>query len=233
MAKKGEIGTVTVGVGLHLGDKVGRVVAEHAKQHPAVDIQCRCIFSTLQNAALREGKIDVGFLRPPVDPVLAYEMLYEERLVALVSKSNLLAKRRTLRIKDLAKETLFLPDRSVGSGLRDKALELFAKAGVHPRVSPMAADPASSNEIHKVLLAANKGIFILADEIGMRADSSSVAVAIPLEDPDARIGLYMAWRKGETSASVLAVLDTARRVLSASFTASASRGSAARIVASA
>jgi DNA-binding transcriptional LysR family regulator len=65
----------------------------------------------------------------------------------------------------------------------------------------------------KVLLAANKGIFILADEIGARADSSHVAVPIPLEEPDARIALYMAWRKGERSSAVLALLDTARKVL--------------------
>jgi len=233
MAKKGATGAVKVGVGLHLGDKVGSVAAEHAKLHPEVDIQCQAIYSTLQNQALREGKIDVGFLRPPIDPGLCAEMLYEERLVVLVSKSNPLARRKILRVRDLASETLFLPDRSVGSGLRDKVLELYAKAGLTPRVSPMAADPASSNEVHKVLLAANKGIFILADEIGARADSSHVAVAVPLEEPDARIGLYVAWRKGQTPSSVRALLDTARRVLGTKLPLGTSRGTIARIAVSA
>lgn len=233
MAGKGESGTVKVGVGLHLGNKVGTVVAEHAKLHPEVDVQCCCIFSTLQNAALREGKIDIGFMRPPVDPGLMSEVLFEERLIALVSKANPLARRRTVRVKDLANETLFLPDRSVGSGLRDKILELYAKAGLSPRISAMAADPASANEIHKILLAANKGIFILADEIGMRADNSHVAVPIPIEDADARIGLCLAWRKGEASTSVLAVLDTARKVLGSSCPLNAARSATARAAASA
>jgi len=224
MARKGATGVVKVGVGLHLGDKVGSVAAEHAKLHPGVDIQCQAIFSTLQNQALRERKIDVGFMRPPIDPGLSSELLYEERLIALVGKSNPLAKRKTLHIKDVASETLFLPERSVGSGLRDKILELYAKAGLIPRISPMTADPVSSNDVHKVLLAANKGIFILADEIGTRADSSHVAMAIPIEDPEARIGLYLAWRRGEGSSSVLAVLHTARKVLGAKFPLSASRG---------
>jgi DNA-binding transcriptional LysR family regulator len=232
MAKNGETGTVTVGVALHLGDTVGSVAAEHVRLHPEVDIECHGIFSTLQNEALREGKIDIGFLRPPVDPGLSSELLYEERLIALVSKTNPLAKRKTVRIKDLASETLFLPDRSVGGGLRDKILTLYAKAGVEPRISPLGADSLSGSEVHKVLLAANKGVFVIADEVSTRAENANVAVAIPIEDDDARIGLYMAWRKGESSSSVLAILDTARKVLSAAFLPRLSRGSIARVAAS-
>jgi len=233
MAQKGKSGTVKVGVGLHLGDKVGAVVAEHARLHPEVDVQCKCIFSTLQNEALREGIIDVGFMRPPIDAVLASELLHEERLIVLVGKTNPLARRRSLRTKDLANETIFLPDRSAGSGLRDKILEIFANAGMQPCVSPLEADPLTSNEVHKVLLAANKGIFVIADEVSTRSDNANVAVAIPLEDPDARIGLYMARRKREASSSVLTFLETARRVLGSSPVTGGSRGTAPRIAVSA
>ena len=226
-AKKGEAGIVRAGIALHLADKVGNVVVEHSKRYPAVDIQCDSIFSTLQNAALAEGKIDIGFLRPPVNTVrLNSEFLYEERLIAMMSRANLLAKRKTLRIKELAAETFFLPDASVGGGLRERTLELFAKAGISPRVSPMTADPLSHGEVHKVLLAANKGIFIIADEASTRLDNGNVAVAVPLDDPDAKIDVYMAWRKNEKSPAVLAVLDTARSVLgtSAETTAVAASG---------
>jgi DNA-binding transcriptional LysR family regulator len=213
-ASKGAAGVVRTGIALHLADKVGSVVVEHSKLCPAVDIQCVSIFSTLQNAALVEGKIDIGFLRPPVDTVrLNSELLYEERLIAMMSRANPLAKRRILRIDDLAEETLFLPDAGVGGGLRKRTLDLFAKAGITPRVSPMAADPLSHGEVHKVLLAANKGIFIVADEASTRVENGNVAVAVPLDDPDARIEVYMAWRKSEKSPTVLAVLDTARSVL--------------------
>ncbi len=212
-ASKGEAGVVRTGIALHLADKVGSVVVAHSKRHPAVDIQCDSIFSTLQNAALVEGRIDIGFLRPPVDAArLNFELLYEERLIAMMSKANSLAKRKTLRIKDLANETVFLPDANVGGGLRDRTLELFAKAGITPRISPMTADPLSHGEVHKVLLAANKGIFIIADEASTRVENGNVAVAVPLDDPDARIDVFMAWRKSEKSPAVLAVLDTARNV---------------------
>jgi DNA-binding transcriptional LysR family regulator len=215
-AGKGEAGVVRIGIALHLADKVGSVVVEHSKLHAAVDIQCDSIFSTLQNAALMEGRIDIGFLRPPVDTArLNSKFLYEERLIAMMSRANPLAKRRTLRTKDLAEETVFLPDASVGGGLRERTLELFVKAGISPRISPMTADPLSHGEVHKVLLAANKGIFIIADEPTTRVENGNVAVAVPLDDSDARIGVYMAWRKNEKSPAVLAVLDTARSLLGA------------------
>lgn len=212
MAKAGELGVVRVGVGLHLGDTVGSVVMEHSSRHRAVGVHCQGIFSTMQNSALREGQIDAGFMRPPVEPMLASQILYEEPLVALMGKSNPLAKRKSVRIKDLANETLFLPDRNVGSGLQDLTLALFAKAGVTPKISPLAADPGSHGEVHKILLAANKGIFIVGDEVSTRAENGNVAAAIPIDDPDAKIPVYVAWRKNERSAAVLQFIDTARAI---------------------
>lgn len=212
LAKAGELGLVRVGVGLHLGDTVGSIVIEHSTRHPAVDVQSVGIFSTMQNAALRESQIDVGFLRPPVDPALASEVLYEERLVALMGKTNPLAKRKSLRVEELADETLFLPDRNVGIGLQDLTLSLFRKAGVAPKISPLKADPMSHAEVHKVLLAANKGIFIIGDETSTRVDNGNVAAAVPIDDAGAKIEVLIAWRKSERSATVLAFVDTARRM---------------------
>lgn len=214
LAKAGELGLVRVAVGLHLGDSVGTLVRQHSQRHPTVEIECQGIFSTMQNAALREGTTDIGFLRPPVDPLLASEVLYEEPLVALMGKTNPLAKRKSVRIKDLAGETLFVPDCSVGKGLLDKTLELFAKAGVKPRVSTLAADPMSHGEVHKVLLAANKGIFIVGDEQSTRLDNGNVAAAVPIDEPEAKIEVFMAWRKTEKSPTVLAMLETAREIFS-------------------
>lgn len=217
LAKAGELGVIRIAVGLHLGDMIGTLVQRHSQLHPTVEIQCQGIFSTMQNTALREGSIDVGFLRPPVDSALASEVLYEEPLVALMGKTNPLARRKSVRIKDLAGETLFLPDSSVGKGLLDKIMQLFAKAGVRPRVSPLAADPMSHSEVHKVLLATNKGIFIVGDEQTTRVDNGNVAAAVPIDDPEARIEVYIAWRKTEKSAAVLALLETARQMFRATY----------------
>ena len=96
--------------------------------------------------------------------------------------------------------------------MQDLTLALFAKAGVTPKISPLAADPGSHGEVHKILLAANKGIFIVGDEVSTRAENGNVAAAIPIDDPDAKIPVYVAWRKNERSAAVLQFIDTARAI---------------------
>ncbi len=82
--KRGATGIVRIGMGLGLGEQVNRVLMEHARRFPAVEIQCEEIVSTHQNEALREHRIDVGFLRPPVDSVhLVSEAICEERFLVL------------------------------------------------------------------------------------------------------------------------------------------------------
>ena len=81
-AQKGESGAVRIGVASGLGGVVSRVVAEHSKRFPAIDIACKDIFSAFQNEALCRREIDVGFLRPPVDQAnLDCELLLDRKSV--------------------------------------------------------------------------------------------------------------------------------------------------------
>ena len=213
LAKTGEAGLVRIGIGLGLGERIGRVLLEHSAKCPAVEIQCREIFSTSQNEALSAGEIDVGFLRPPIDPAhLVSELLYEEGLSVHVSKASPLAKRKTLRMKDLASESLLLPDRKASTGLYDKTLELYAGAGVIPNIVHVSMDPLPHNDVQTLLLTSRKGIFIMPDEVACHPAPGSEVVAIPLDEPNAKIEIYVAWRKGEQSATIGAFLDSARAV---------------------
>jgi DNA-binding transcriptional LysR family regulator len=213
LAKHGDAGMVRIGIGLHLGARLSRAVMEHSRQHPLVEIQTTGIYSSLQSVALVEGKVDVGFLRPPVDRVhLNSEPLFEERLVVLVSRANPLAKRKSLRIRDLAGENLLLHDRCASASLHDKILDLFARAGIAPTIVQLPAGPLPSDDVQRLLLAAHRGIFIAADEAPARAALGSTAAAVPLDEPDAKVEVHMSWRKGENSAAVLAFLESVRRV---------------------
>jgi len=215
-AAHGDAGTVRIGIGLHLGERLSRAVIEHSKQYPLVEIQTTGIFPALQNAALVESKIDVGFMRPPIDHLhLNSEILFEERLAALVNRSNPLAKRKSVRAKDLAAQTILLQDRRFSPGLHDKILEVFARAGVSPHIVELPADPLPNDEVQKVLLAANRGIYIVADEAPARMALGCAAVAVPIEDAGANVEVHMVWRKGEASPSILAFLTSLRRVFSA------------------
>ncbi|MDE3109753.1 MAG: LysR family transcriptional regulator [Acidobacteriota bacterium] len=212
-ARDGDEGTVRIAIGLHLGERLSRAVAEHARRYPLVEIQTTGVFSTMQSAALVEGRVDVGFLRPPIDRVrVKSEPLFEERLVVLMNRANPLSKRRSLRVKDLAGETLLLQDRRVSSGMYDKILELFTRAGISPAIVQLPADSLPNDEVLALLLAADRGIFVVADEIPARMAVGSAAVAVPLEEPDAKVEVHMAWRKNESSGTVLGFIESVRRV---------------------
>ena len=87
-AQKGESGVVRIGIASGLGGAVSKVVFEHRRRMPAINVECKDIFSSHQNEALQKGIIDVGFLRPPVDQLnLDCELVFEEEFVVVLPKT--------------------------------------------------------------------------------------------------------------------------------------------------
>ena len=210
-AQKGESGAIKIGIASGMGGMVGRVVAHHCQRFPEVDIECRDIFSTIQNEALRKRDIDVGFLRPPVDQVnLRCEMLFEERFFVVLPKTHPMAKRRALRLKDIANEPLIIFNRNISSGLYERILDLYRKRGFTPHLTVTHAE--AHEEGGTIMVASGKGIFIGVGAIVTRSVSGVEVSSMPLNEPDAKIEVYAAWRKGEESAAVVAFLDSVRRV---------------------
>ena len=211
-AHSGEYGLVRVGLGSGLGKKIEQVLVKHAKRFPDVDIRCKDILSTRQNDALVERQIDVGFLRPPVDlQRLASEPLFEEQFLVFLSKKHPLARRRKLKLKQLAGETLLLYDRNQSTGVFDKTLELYRQAGLSPKI--IFTNTAPFEEAGVLLVSSGKGIYLGVGAVLTDPTGASELAAIPLDEPAARIEVHMAWRKGETSGAVLAFVDSARSVL--------------------
>lgn len=211
LAQRGAYGIVRIGIASGLASKVSSVLSEHTRRFPHVEVQCHDFLSTLQNQALRDRKIDVGFLRPPVDESqLKSEALFEEQFLVYLSESDPLAKRGSLRLKQVAHLPLLLYERNLSSGVYDKTLDLYEKAGVVPTI--VQTGTAAYEEAGTVPVAAGKGIFIGVGAVTSHPIFGSGIAAVPLDEPDAKIEVRMAWRKNETSAAVLAFLQSARRV---------------------
>ena len=214
LAKCGAAGLVRVGVGPALGERAARVLLEHAKQYPGVEVQCRDRLSCDLYKGLVNGEIDVAFLRPCFDwPELNSEVLFREPMVVHLSRANPLAKRKSLRIKDLANETLLLFEREAAPGLYDKTLKLYSAAGIHPNTVIVAADPIPHNDTQHVLLACRKGIRIAPDEIAARPAAGSEVAVVPLDEPEAFAEVHVTWRRDEEAPAVMALVDCVRRVL--------------------
>jgi DNA-binding transcriptional LysR family regulator len=213
LATKGEAGVVKIGVGLGLGEKISHVLVEHANRFPAVEVSCTAIYSIFQCDALLQGTIDVGFLRPAVDHAeLTSEALFEERFVIHASKDSPLAKHKSLRVRDLAGESLLVPHCKPPVSIYDKTIDLCAKAGVPIKIIHVSTDPAPHGDIQTLLLASRKGVSIMPDEPSCSPAAGSEVVAIPFDEPDAKVEVHAAWRRNEGSPAVLTFLDSVRRV---------------------
>lgn len=85
--------------------------------------------------ALREGRIDVALLRPPVaDRTLAVTTLREERLMVAVPTGHRLAARKRLRVADLAGTDLIVHSAGRRSAMYDVVRRLFADADLAPHI---------------------------------------------------------------------------------------------------
>ncbi len=211
-AQRGDAGVIRVGIASGLGGVVSQVVFDFRKRWPAIEVECRDIFSNFQNEALRRHDIDIGFLRPPLDHVaLNCELLYEEEFVVIVPKMHRLAKRRAVRMHDIANEPLIIFDRNFSSGLYDKILSLYSRHGLTPRLIPTHVE--AHEEAGAIMVASGKAIFMGAGAIVNRTVSGIQLASIRLNEPEAKIEVYAAWRKDEPSPAVHGFLDCVRSTL--------------------
>lgn len=212
LVKKGEAGHVRVGVGSGLARRVHRVLVEHSKQFPGVELECQDVYSTLQNEALRSHKIDVGFLRPWIDSTyLSSEPLFTEPFLVLLGESNPLSKRRKVRLRDISEIPVLLHVREYSSAMHDKVVELYRKAGITPRI--VERPPDRFEEARVIMIAAGKAVYIGAGTAQTYLSQSTGLIARQLDEPGAAIEVHIAWRKDERSPATLAFVESARKVL--------------------
>lgn len=132
---------------------------------PDVDLRLIEMMSIEQIAALKEGRIDVGFGRVRFDdPAIEREVLREEELVAALPIGHrLLSGERPIDLADLADEAVIVYPREPRPSFADQVLSLLRDQGVTPSV------------VHEVkelqtalgLVAAEDGICIVPTSVHM------------------------------------------------------------------
>jgi len=210
-AARGEVGTVTVGFAASMIlSVVPGAVRAFRRRFPGVDLQLRELSSAAQLAALREGRIDVAFVResPFSDRELGCERLREEPFVAVVPPEHPLAARRRIPLDLLAEEPFVHFPRPVAPGLYDLILALCQGAGFKPRVVQEAQEWLTIVG----LVEAGMGVSLVPESF--RKLRWGKVVYLPLDRATARSTILLCWRAtGERTAehpAVQAFLQTAR-----------------------
>ena len=212
-AAVGEVGHVRVGFteSASFNPLVTATFRSFRTAYPEVELSLEESPSTVLANALREGRIDAAFVRPPLrtGEGIALHLIDEEEMVVAVPTSHPLALRTELEITDLAEETFVLYPRTERPGLADTVIAACEKAGFAPKVKQFT--PQLSSTIN--LVAAALGISIVPSS--MRGLQPQAVTYKRLRDPKLTALLGIAHRSGESSAPVLRFVETARaRVIS-------------------
>ena len=130
-AAAGEIGHLTVGfLETAASMIVPQAVRRFRADRPDVDLTLRELGVDPQIEGLRSGRLDVGFLRTPVDASgLVLEKLVDEELVAAIPSGHPLAGRESVAARTIVGEPLVMLSREIVPGLYDQVLAINQEAG--------------------------------------------------------------------------------------------------------
>ena len=207
-AGRGEIGHLAIGFVPSADlDLLPRVLRAWRARFPHVEIELHTLLPTEQVEGLREGRINVGFVRMPVDDGgLVVEAIQREPLVVVLYRTHRLAQARRVRLADLAPDTMIVFPRHIAPGYYDVLISACRLAGFTPQV----LHPGSM-QTNLALVSAGLGVTLLPASIRNLRRSGVVYRA--LAPPVPQVEMAVAYRRDEGSAVVPAFLQVLREVV--------------------
>jgi DNA-binding transcriptional LysR family regulator len=158
-ASRGEVGHLTVGfIETAATALIPQAVRRFRSELPDVTLTLRELGVAPQVEAIVGGRLDVGFVRPPVSSAdLRIESVGEERLIAALPSSHPLSRRRRIKPDDLIDQPLVALSRETVPGLHDQVIGLLGEHGGVARIT----QEATSIQAVLGLVAAELGTAVL------------------------------------------------------------------------
>lgn len=203
---RGETGSLTVAFAASVMFlSLPRIIRRFRAQFPNVRLELRELPTGPQIIALRNGELDIGFLREPSrDAELTTETVMREGLLLALSKRHELASRKRLRLADVANEDFVLFPRDLAPGLYAHVLAVCAEAGVHPRIVQ------TSRELYTTVSLVEAGLGVTIIPASVRQMGWRGVRYYPIGSPSASTRIDAAWRSDNKSPILPAFLDIAR-----------------------
>lgn len=193
-AGEGQVGRLHIGfVASAPFNVLPEVLRAYRQAYPAVSIELLEMSTSQQVQALRDRRIDVGFIRLPLEAEgLSQVRVLSEPLVAALPEAHRLAGQRTLDVRDMATESFVLFPRSVGAGLYDQIVGLCVEAGF----SPTIGQEASLMQTIVGLVGAGLGVAVVPESV-QYIHGTGVVYRPLKKSPLVHMG--MVWRTDDTS----------------------------------
>jgi DNA-binding transcriptional LysR family regulator len=203
-AEYGEIGRLTIGgTEAATWDVLPELMREFRRRYANVDLAIREMATPVQLAALSDGEIDVGFVRPPISTEgLVARTVREDRLGVLLPEAHRLASLREIPLTALAGESLVVhPTRP--SSWADFMISICRDAGFEPRIGQEANETATAVSF----VAAGLGLTIVP--VSLKGMVRPGVVYRPIADPAPRAQLLLIYRSGPLPPTVVRLLAVA------------------------
>ncbi|MBY8859357.1 LysR family transcriptional regulator [Nocardia sp. CA2R105] len=206
----GEVGRLAIGfTGTATYELLPTLAQVLREDLPGIEMDLRGeMLTPRQVAALAEGTIDLGFLRPPVnDPELEVRVLRREPLIAALPQSHPLAEQSTVRLADLRTETFI----SYPSHRRSVVHDAVETACRHAGFRPGRVQEVAETSTLVSLVAAGFGVALVPASV--RHLQITGATFKPLAGTTTEVELAIAWRKGDESPVLARVLARSQALL--------------------
>jgi DNA-binding transcriptional LysR family regulator len=193
LAANGKLGLLRIGFISTAGrEMVPAIVRQFRELNSEVELSLRNIVTAEQVRMLETGALDIGFLRVPIGehPVLDVVTVHREPFVLVVPSSHKLAKRKRVRLRELAGQDFVAYERAYAPGFHDLIFGMLRDAGIAPNVSQAAAEIPTLVS----LVASGMGFTILPASAVKQNVASVVACEILDRIPMCGIGIAVSKR---------------------------------------
>jgi DNA-binding transcriptional LysR family regulator len=179
--QRGELGTLRLRfVQSATFEVLPRLLGAFRQAYPEVVLDLESVTTIRQTEALRDGRIDVGLIRPTTPEGaqtttagrtngLLTRVVSNDPLVAVLPAGHRLVRRKRIRLEELADEPFVFYNRLSGPAVHDTLVGYCRAAGYTPRIEQEAADVQTIVS----LVAAGLGVSLL---IGPTPPSNPEAV---------------------------------------------------------
>lgn len=192
---RGEIGQLVIGfVSSAAYNILPDFLLHFRHNNPNINLELHELTTDEQLRWLNSGRIDVGFVRPPVDEnTYESKIVFQESLAIALPENHPLANQDKVSLQSLKNESFILFPRFLAPGLYDLIISFCQQFGFSPKV----AQEAIQMQTIVSLVAAEIGVAIVPDSLQNLRRTGVVYKSFVEETP--QVSIAMIWKKDDNS----------------------------------
>jgi DNA-binding transcriptional LysR family regulator len=207
-ASRGELGQLAIAfVSSAAYNVLPSILQAFRAAMPQVRLELHELTTDQQVQWMQDGRIDVGFVRPPIEAEqLQLMTIFREPLVVALPIAHPLVEQAQVSLASLASEPFILFPRPLAPGLYDQIISLCQQA----EFSPNVVQEAIQMQTIVSLVASEIGIAIVP--VSLQNLQRTGVVYKPLIEPTPQAAIALTWRTQDMSPTVQRFLEVVKQV---------------------